>query len=208
VPSAGFDDVEANAEPAVAERTGWAPAAVLAEYEEWSVKGIDALGGLQAQPVGETVVPLANLGSHPLHLLADALVFDHYCHLRKDVLRPNGPVDRPAPPQEDATLRAVTTWMFAGLPQMNAAALAPVLSDPVRFALEGPGGGTWTLLPAHGDHPIRVRELGSDVRATVHSTADDFVVWGTARRPWRECRVRLEGDEDYAAAVLAAVNII
>ena len=54
---------------------------VLADYEEWATRP-----RRPRRPAGSgaatTVVPLANLGSHPLHLLANALVFDHYCHLR------------------------------------------------------------------------------------------------------------------------------
>src|SRR5262245_34103923 len=43
LPPATSDDVEANAEPPVDQRRGWPPEEVLAEYEEWSTKGIDAL---------------------------------------------------------------------------------------------------------------------------------------------------------------------
>ena len=87
------DDTEANQELYVAERKDWPPAQVLDEYREWSEKGIAALAGLQEPPMADTVIPLNDLGSHPLHLLANALAFDHYCHLRNDVLAPNGPID-------------------------------------------------------------------------------------------------------------------
>ena len=66
-------DVEANAEVPVGARKDWTSAEVLADYEEWSAKGREALVALQGQGVATTVVPLANLGSHPLHLLANAL---------------------------------------------------------------------------------------------------------------------------------------
>jgi uncharacterized protein (TIGR03083 family) len=207
LPPATGDDVETNAEPPVAQRRDWPPEDVVAEYEEWSAKGIDALDGLQVQPMADTVVGLGNLGSHPLHLLADALVFDHYCHLRNDVLRPLGPIDRPTLPQDDARLRPIMTWMFAGLPQMNHAAIDAVLTEPLRFAFEGPGGGTWTLRRGR-DGGVEVVETGRPSAATVHSSADDFVVWGTKRRPWRERDVRLDGDEVYAAALLDCINVI
>ena len=90
------DDTEANQELYVAQRKEWAPAQVLDEYREWSEKGIAALAGMQEPPMADTVIPLSDLGSHPLHLLANALAFDHYCHLRNDVLTPNGP-DRATP---------------------------------------------------------------------------------------------------------------
>lgn len=78
-------DVEANAEVPVQARRDWTPAQVMAEYREWSLKGIAALEGLQEPPLATTVIPLANLGSHPMHILANAIAFDHYCHLRHDI---------------------------------------------------------------------------------------------------------------------------
>ncbi len=208
VPISGSGDVEVDAELPVAERKGWPDADVLAEYEEWSEKGLEALAGLQHPPMADTVIPLQNLGSHPLHLLADALAFDHYCHLRIDILRPLGPVDRPRSPADDLRLRPVMSWMFAGIPQMNSETLTPIVTDPVRFSFSGAGAGVWTLLPADGDKSLRVRESSVDVAATVHSTAHEFVVWGSQRRPWRERDVRIEGDEDYAAPILDAINVI
>jgi hypothetical protein len=41
----------------------------------------------------------------------------------------------------------------------------------------------------------------------VHSTDHDFVIWATGRAPWRD-HVKIDGDGDYAARVLDAVNII
>ena len=62
--------------------------------------------------MAEVVVPLGNLGSHPLHLLANALVFDHYCHLRHDMLGPNGPVDRPDFPIDELRIAPILDWML------------------------------------------------------------------------------------------------
>ena len=132
-------DVEANAEVPVGARKDWTSAEVLADYEEWSAKGREALVALQGQGVATTVVPLANLGSHPLHLLANALVFDHYCHLRWDIAAPNGPVARDLP-QDPAVLTETMTWMLAGLPQMCTDALS-VVDRPVTLVFDGPGGG-------------------------------------------------------------------
>ncbi len=38
--------------------------------------------------------------------------------------------------------------------------------------------------------------------------AHAFVQWGTQRRPWKECGVRVEGDAAYAGSVLDAMNVI
>ena len=118
---------------------------VLADYEEWSAKGREALVALQGQGVATTVVPLANLGSHPLHLLANALVFDHYCHLRWDIAAPNGPVARDLP-QDHAVLTETMTWMLAGLPQMCTDALS-VVDRPVTLVFDGPAGAAGRCSP-------------------------------------------------------------
>lgn len=209
MPEAGTDKAEEAAEVPIAARRGWTAQQVVDEYVEWSEKGIGALGGLQEPPMAEVVVPLGDLGSHPLHLLANAIVFDHYCHLRHDILQPSGPIDRPPLPEDDAALRATMTWMLAGLPQMCAAAL-PVVDRPVSLVMEGPGGGRWVLRPPADASSALVIEEGSDASAaaTVTSTAHQFVSWGTKRRPWRDSGVRIEGDAAYAATILDAVNVI
>lgn len=196
------EDTEANQELYVAQRKDWSPEQVLDEYREWSEKGIAALAGFQEPPMAETVIPLGDLGSHPLHLLANALAFDHYCHLRNDVLAPNGPIERPSLPSDDLRVGATVEWMLAGLPQKCAANLARKLDRPVNLLLTGPGGGEYTLSAA-GVSP----GLDAGAAATVSSSAEDFVVWGTQRRPWTGY-VKIDGDEGAAAAVLDAVNII
>ncbi|TVR24994.1 MAG: maleylpyruvate isomerase family mycothiol-dependent enzyme [Ilumatobacter sp.] len=200
------DDAERNADAAVEERRYWSSADVGAEYERSSATAIDALAGLQSPPLSDTVIPLGNLGHHPMHLLADALVFDHYCHLRHDLIAPGGPLARPDLPSDDLRLGPAMTWMLAGLPQMCAEGLS-VLDRPVDLVFEGPGGGTWHLVP--GTPFVSVVEgPAEDAAATVTSNAHDFVSWGTARRPWRELGVQVHGDEPYAALILDAIDII
>lgn len=200
------DDAERNADAAVDERRDWSSSRVAAEYEETSSAGIEALAGLQEPPMADTVIPLGNLGHHPMHLLADALVFDHYCHLRHDLLASGGPLQRPPLPSDDLRLRPTMTWMLAGLPQMCSDELT-VVERPVELVFEGPGGGTWHLRP--GSPLVEVVDgPAPDAVATVHSNAHDFVSWGTVRRPWRELGVQVSGDEVYAARVLDAINVI
>ena len=43
--------------------------------------------------------------------------------------------------------------------------------------------------------------------AVATSSARDFVLWGTKRADWRSSTAT-EGDRDYAAAVLDAINIV
>src|SRR5436853_101992 len=78
------------------------------------------------QEVDDTIA-LGDLGTHPLHLVANAFAFDHYSHLRVDLLAPGGPLERPAPPVTGDQLAAVADWILAGIPQMSpAAAVDPV----------------------------------------------------------------------------------
>jgi len=98
--------LEATQEVGVAERKDWDPDRVLAEYEELGAKAIEALTGLQTPGIAENVIPLEDAGQYPLHLVANALAFDHYCHLRNDILAPRGSVKRPSPPHDDLRLGA------------------------------------------------------------------------------------------------------
>lgn len=191
---------------------GWDRARVLQDYEDVSAKGLEAIAGFVTGPMADTVVPLDDLGMHPLHRLANALAFDHFCHLRNDILRPNGPIDREVPPPDELRLAAVLEWLLPGIPQMSPPALAEALSEPVGLRLTGPGGGEWTLRRAEGDE-VEVDEAsagGGDAgrrAATIVSPASEFVVWATHRRPWRERDVTIEGDADAATRVLDAVHV-
>ena len=196
---------EASQGAAVDARRDWTAEQVLADYEDMSTRGIEVLAGLVSGPAADNVVPLDDLGSHPLHRLANALAFDHFCHLRNDILAPNGPVERPAPPVDGLRVGAVLEWLVAGIPQMSPPALAEVLDRPVVLRLTGDGGGTWTLQP--GSPPDVAEGEAAGAAATITSPATEFVVWVTHRRPWRERDVVVDGDEALAAAVLDAVHV-
>ena len=81
---------ESSAEVPVQARRDWTINRVVSAYDEWSPKGVEALTALQEPPMADAQVPLSDLGTHPLNLLGNAIVFDHYCHLRYDI----GAVDR------------------------------------------------------------------------------------------------------------------
>mgnify|MGYP001568168496 FL=1 len=185
----------------VQDRRDWRVDQVVEAYDEWAPRGTAALAALQEPPMAETAVPISDLGTHPLRLLGNAIVFDHYCHLRHDI-----PIDRAAElPRDPATLSAVLEWMLAGLPQMCAEALAAAPAQPVNLVFDGPGGGRFILAP--GDDGWTVTE-GTDADApTVTTTVHDFVSWGTKRSDWRDS---VSGDVDHhgVAAVLDAITII
>ena len=181
---------------------------MLEECDTFSAQAVEALAGMQDPPLSETVFPFGALGNYPMAIFANAFAFDHFCHLRNDILRPNGPIDRPAPPVDDLRLGATMEWLLSGLPQMAPDALRAAVTKPLGLRLGGPGGGEWTLLPAEGDGLVTVVEgVQPDVAATVTSTVEEFVVWGTQRRSWREREVAVDGDEAYAGAVLDAIHV-
>jgi uncharacterized protein (TIGR03083 family) len=198
---------EAAMEAPVAERRSRPIADVLAEYEEFSAKAADAGAMLQGEGVGDTLLPMGDLGTHPMRLLPNILLFDSYCHLRNDILKPNGPIDRPQPPNDEQRVGPTVEWMMAGLPWM-CDRLAAIVDRPLVLEFTGAGGGTFTIAPGGEDGRVAITNgAAPNAAATATSSAVDFVVWGTQRRPWRDY-VKVEGDEAYAAQVLDEVNVI
>jgi hypothetical protein len=195
-------------EALVAPRKDWTPADLLAEYDQYTESWFAVLDMLQTEPAASAPLALADLGTYPTHQIAEAFAFDHYCHLRVDLMAPTGPltIDLPAATHEE--VRPGVDWMFAGIPQMQPVELPPVVTAPLGFSLTGPGAGEWTLRPAADGGLLDVHEgLDADVAATVSSSAHDFVRWGTKRCDWRECST-VSGDESYAATVLDTLNIV
>jgi len=202
-----LDDPEAMMELGVAERRTWSTEQVIEEYALATGQALDVFTSFQEPPIADTMIPMGKLGTHPMSILPATFLFDHYCHLRVDVLAPLGPIDRPEPPRDEARLRPTVEWMIAGLPAMCEDELAAV-DRPFVLELDGPGGGTWTIHPpADGGLVAVVEGDTGDAAARARSTDHHFVVWGTQRRPWRDY-VEVEGDTDYAARVLDGINII
>jgi len=161
---------------------------VLADYRRLGEQTLVGLAGLQGN---ETPIELGDLGTHPLHLIANAYAFDHYTHIRADLLAPEGPLDRPAPSAGAAHLGAVADWIVAGVPQMSAAAV----TRPLELILTGPGGRTVRLGP------------DGEAAATVTSSIDDLVRWSTGRRSWKELDVHLTGDLATATHFCETIHI-
>lgn len=204
IESGTSEDVEQNAEVPVQGRRDWTPEQVVAEYAEWSEKGIGALAMMQEPPMGEMVIPLGNLGSHPMHILGNAITFDHYCHLRHDI---GAAIERAAQlPRDPAALRATVEWMVGGIPQMCASALAGC-TQGVNLEFTDLDGATWALTP--GDPLWTVRAGADETLPTARTSAHDFVSWGTKRADWRAMGVTVvAGDGGGAAATLDAINVI
>ena len=93
-------------EAPVAERRAWTVEEVLAEFETYSGQVADLAATLQEPPMSETLLPMGDLGTHPMAIMPSTFLFDNYCHLRNDILKPNGPIDRPEPPRDEHAVAA------------------------------------------------------------------------------------------------------
>jgi uncharacterized protein (TIGR03083 family) len=203
-------DTTGGTEPAmeipVAARRAWSVDEVLDEYESYSEQVMNVVTMAQDPPMSESMLPLGDLGTHPMSMFASMFCFDVYTHLRHDMLQPRGPIDRPEPPRDETRIGAVIEWMLAGMPWMSEKSLT-IVERPFVLRLTGPGGGEWTVAPGgEGGRVLVTPGAAADAAAVVTSDAHDFVAWATHRRPWPEC-VTIDGDEAYATAVLDAIHV-
>ena len=199
---------EERMEALVSPRRGWSPQQVLDEYDEYFDGWIAALSALQDEPLASSDMEFAELGTYPMHFVANAFAFDHYCHFYVDVLAPEGPLTLSVPQPDADTVRPGIDWMLAGLPQMQREELPQTVSSPIRLDLTGPGGGSWTFTPpTSGDLISVVEDAPGEAAVIVTSSAHDFVSWGTKRSDWRDA-CELAGDRELAAQFLDALNIV
>ena len=204
LPAPVQDDIEATNEVQVAAFRG---ATIESAFADYAAQLPPALAQLQAPELSAETLSLENAGVYPVHLAAESLVFDHFCHLRHDLTM--GP-DALAPLSDDLCAEALhwaVRWLIAGLPQMSPPALADVITGPVALKLTGPGGGAWTIYPAPGGARRVAVATGVDASTIVGCSGDDFMRWGTKRQPWRKAGVRVRGDEALAEAVLDHIHV-
>lgn len=179
------------------------PQEVLEEYRTLGDQALASLDGMQGV---DSEVSLGDLGRYPLHMIANAYAFDHYTHIRVDILRPLGPLGREAPPSDELRLQPTLDWMLTGLPQMTPDELT-WLDGEVNLDIDGPAGRTVHVAPA-GDGRVEVRDGEAPAGvASVHTSSTDFVVWGTRRRDWRTLPVRVEGRTDVGERFCDSVHV-
>jgi len=186
---------EAAQDQAVASRRGWSADQVLADYATVGAKAIEAVRGLVGLP--DLVLPMGDLGTYAAPTLVTAFNFDHYTHLRADLLAPRGPVERPVPPSDELRMGPVVAWILAALPQQCAALLA-ALPGPVVLDLTGPAGGRHRI----DSSGVRDDRGEGDALATITCSTSDLAWWVTGRASWEQLGVYAIG----APAALAAVR--
>lgn len=191
------DDVEARADRP--------PAALLDEYVKWTGRAANLLRLGAAGPMGAIRIPLGELGHFPLRIMPSTAIFDWHTHLRHDIAPALG---KPAPPTDDRRMTAVIEWMTALLAESHQQQLN-WLREPIALTLEGLGGGTWRIEPDTGRRSFRVTpSSGGQVAAHVTGLSEEFPIWATTRRSWRDCDVAITGDEQLAADVLDSINLV
>jgi hypothetical protein len=203
---------EQSVDLAVESRRSLLPHEVLGDYLTWSSRALPALESMQAPGTADQLAAMSILGTHPLHLLANAYAFDHRCHVRHDLGQASGDLWPPSADPERLTSAAVE-WMIAAAPQMCVDTLAD-LCGPVDLHI---GAAAWRLVSNPGE-TIELRPVddnaGDDVdvaspaaAAVIRSSPDAFILWGTNRCAASELDVRISGDPALAHRVIDGFKI-
>lgn len=187
------------------------PAQLVAAYEAWSRRALRLQPAIQSRVLRRLPIPLGGIGTYPAHLvLANGFVFDHWAHLRIDVMAPTGPIARDVAPADEQRMGPIVAWMLNGLPKMCGHGLDWV-DRPIGLTLTGPGGGMWVAGPGGANGRVKVSpdpDGRAAVAAIVTSPSVELPVWGTRRRPWRTRDVSITGDEDFAARFCDTIHIV
>jgi uncharacterized protein (TIGR03083 family) len=191
----------------VDERRGWTYEQVIDEWRRSTPRQLELLEKGQDPKIADDPVTVTGLGVYPRHLLANTMAFNVFCHLRNDMLAPDGPLHFTVPEATDDDVGPAVEFMLAGLPQMQGPELTATVREPLVLELTGPGATTVTVSPPGKNGENLTVEPGANGTTRIRSTALDFIKWGTTRKPWREyCEVT--GDEAGAARFLDRLNIV
>lgn len=197
-------EIERTNDVGVAKRDDKTAAEALAEFETWSSWVIKAARPMLAPLIRRARFPIGELGTYPLGVFTSVYVYEWHLHLRHDIA---SALDRPVPPTDDNRMAAVVEWLLAGVEQMNKNEMR-WLDAGVSLKLLGNGGGVWRIDPA-GKGRLRVTEgEGPGTVAKIVAQAEEFPVWSTTRRPWRESEVTVTGDTEVGTRFLDALNIV
>lgn len=222
----GFPDpvagaIERTNDAAVAAFRDLTPQQNLEAYRSLVDPALAVLTARQQEGEAERPIDLDDAGVYPLHLMADSLVFDHYCHLAHDLSAPGSLGVHPEldAGTEASAMAASLTWLMAGIPQMSPLRLVEALSAPVALEFSGAGGGRWILWRAE-DGSVRTAESGAAENSTAESSTagdeaaariacsgDEFIRWGTHRIDWRDADIEFSGDAELARAAADAIKV-
>jgi uncharacterized protein (TIGR03083 family) len=202
-PDSGIEPLN---EVMVAERRDWDVARTLNNVQKQLDQAITLFTPLQETPMACVETPMLDLGTYPLHAIADMFTFDMTTHLCYDILAPRGPISRELPPLDEARLGPSVSWLLGGIPKMHPD-LARHLTAPLALHLTGPGARDVLISAQAGAISVDALRSSDQAAATLASTTTDFLGWSTTRLPWRAL-VTIEGDQSAAATFLDAINLI
>jgi uncharacterized protein (TIGR03083 family) len=161
---------------------------------------------LQDEPTASTETPMLDLGSYPLHVIADMFTFDLATHMRYDILAPRGPISRDLPALDDIRFGPAVAWLLGGIPKMQPDLIYAVTA-PVALTLAGPANQDVVISAADGQVVVTpAHQSATEVAAAITSTTTDFLAWSTGRLNWRSA-VAIDGDHGAAQTFLNALNL-
>jgi uncharacterized protein (TIGR03083 family) len=198
--------IESLNEAMVAERRDWDNMRILENVQKQFEQGIAMFIPLQDEPMASVETRMFDLGTYPLHAIADMFTFDITTHLRYDILAPRGPINRQLPPLDETRLGPSVSWLLGGIPKMQPN-LAGHLTAPLALHLTGPGARNVLIRAQAGAIFVDPLRSPDNAAATLTSTIADFLAWSTTRLPWRTL-VTIEGDQSAATTFLDAINLI
>ena len=161
----------------VESRRSMTPQQVVADYKSVSLRGLEVLAAVEGQDVD---IPLGDVGTYPASVVPTAFAFEHYVHIRCDLLSPGGPLRAEPPASDELRLAPTLDWIEASVPQQNADLLGR-MDKAAEIRLTGAGARTLCV-------------GGAEVAAHITSDSQAFVRWVTQRGTWDDLGVRAEGD--------------
>ncbi|MGQ0625817.1 MAG: maleylpyruvate isomerase N-terminal domain-containing protein [Sporichthyaceae bacterium] len=182
------------------------PAEVLESYTSQKDDALAAVTAVQGPDFAEARAVLGDVGEYQVGWFANALCFDHLCHLHHDVLAPSGPVKLSAPPLDEARLGPSLDWLIEVIPQWSKAPLAAALTAPVDVTFTGLAPKQFQLRPTGADI-VEVVLGASGAGASITSDALDAIGWLTGRTD-KSLHTKLGGDTELAARVLAELKAV
>jgi uncharacterized protein (TIGR03083 family) len=203
VPDSGIEPLN---DAMVAERRSWDNTRILENVQKQLEQAIATFIPLQDEPNASVEAPMLDLGTYPLHGIADMFTFDMTTHLRYDILAPRGPITRQLPPLDEIRLGPSISWLLGGIPKMQAD-LASHLIAPLALRLTGPAAANILMSTEAGIITVNPLLSSDKPAATLTSTTADFLAWSTTRLPWRAL-VAVAGDDKVAGEFLDAINLI
>lgn len=175
-------------------------------YASQAPDAIAAVSAVQGPDYVEATAVLGDVGEYAVHWFANAVCFDHLCHLHLDVLAPTGPVKVAAPPIDETRLSPSMDWLIAVLPQWSGAELAAAVTAPVDVTLTGLAAKQFQLRPGSDDR-AEVVDGASGAGASITSDSLAAMGWLTGRSD-KSANTTLAGDTELAGRVLAALKAV